>query len=233
MTSPERAADPPQVVQIVERIRDAIRDGRYSPGQRLIESELTREFGVSRGPVREALGRLEVEGLVELARHRGASVRRMGRKDVLELLTVRELLQGGAARLAALNVDQGDNRARLKAALVEFRRWTRATEIVGYAEETNKLHDLILDIAGNDLLAETIQRLRIQAFRLLFGGLLSLERIRESAKGHVAIVTAILAGDPDAAENAMCAQLRRTGDQALELIDARDRSRRSAITGIA
>jgi len=62
--------------------------------------------------------------------------------------------------------------------------------------------------------------------------MLSLERIRESAEGQVGIVTAILAVDPDPVEHAMCTQLRRTGDQALDLIDARDRGRRSRMTGV-
>src|ERR1700750_1796687 len=105
MTSSTALANRSQVTQIVESIREGIRQGHYSPGHRLIESDLTREFGVSRGPVREALGRLQVEGLVEIAPHRGASVRRMTRHDVDELVVVRQMLQGGAARLAALNIN--------------------------------------------------------------------------------------------------------------------------------
>lgn len=211
-----------QVAQIVDSIREGIRNGRYSPGHRLIESELTREFGVSRGPVREALGRLQVEGFVEIAPHRGASVRRMTRDDVTELVVVRQMLQGGAARLAALNIDRADNRSRLKRALAETKKWTRATDPTGYIDANDAVHDLILEIADNRLLATMIRQLRIQAFRLLFVGILSIDNVRDSARGHVAIVEAILAGDADEAEAAVRRQLQRTADQAFALIDAQD-----------
>jgi DNA-binding GntR family transcriptional regulator len=233
MAANRALAAPSQVAQIVESIREGIRQGRYSPGHRLIESDLTREFGVSRGPVREALGRLQVEGLVEIAPHRGASVRRMTRDDVQELVVVRQMLQGGAARLAALNINRADNRARLKGALAETKKWTRATDPTGYIEANDAVHDLILEIADNHLLATMIRQLRIQAFRLLFVGILSIENVRDSAKGHVAIINAILAGDADEAEAAVRRQLQHTADQALSLIAAQDAQAPASMDGAA
>ena len=86
---------------MIEAITDGVKDGRYAPGQRLVEADLTAELGVSRGPLREALGRLAAEGVLELEPYRGAVVRRLTREDVEDLFSVREVLEGEAARLAA------------------------------------------------------------------------------------------------------------------------------------
>jgi DNA-binding GntR family transcriptional regulator len=219
MTNPIRLPNRSQVDQIVESLRDRIRAGAYAPGQRLIESDLTREFKVSRGPVREALGRLRADGLVEHEPHRGASVRRMTRDDVLELLFMRKLLQGGAGRLAALNVDRDGNRRRFKRALTEMRGWTRAKDVVGYMEAGDAVHSTIIEVADNRLLADAIERLGIPAFRLLFAGTLSVERVRESAAGNVKTLTALLAGDADATEAAIHEQLELAAQRALALIE--------------
>src|SRR5512134_3171820 len=84
----------------IEAIKSGIFEGRYAPGQRLIEADLTRELSVSRGPLREALGRLVADGLVEIEPYRGAIVARPSREDVANTLQLREVLEGLAARLA-------------------------------------------------------------------------------------------------------------------------------------
>lgn len=74
------------VDQVIDAIKLGIRDARYVPAQRLVEPDLAREYGVSRGSVREALRRLAAEGFVNLERFRGASIIRMSRKQVVDLL---------------------------------------------------------------------------------------------------------------------------------------------------
>ena len=86
---------------IVNEILRGLYSGRYVPGQRLIEADLTREYKVSRGSIREALKRLAAEGVVSLNLHRGAYIRLLSRSEVRELLAVIEVLTGLAARLAA------------------------------------------------------------------------------------------------------------------------------------
>src|SRR5580693_752906 len=103
--------------QVVAHVKEAIRSGRLSPGQRLLESELTDRLGMSRGPVREALAQLQVEGYIDVEPHRGARVHQMSREEMTDLFGVRALLAGDAARLAAARIDEGDNRARLTAEL--------------------------------------------------------------------------------------------------------------------
>ncbi len=98
---------------IVREILRGLYRGRFVPGQKLIEADLTRDFGVSRGSVREALNRLAAEGVVTLTLHRGAYIRSLTRAEVVELLSVMEVIVGLAARTAAQRINLPGNRALL------------------------------------------------------------------------------------------------------------------------
>ena len=91
------------VAFIVERLREDILAGRLPPGSRLVECDLTSHFGVSRGPVREALRRLSADGLIEHWPHRGAVVRRLTEREIRELFLIRIEMEALAARLAAMS----------------------------------------------------------------------------------------------------------------------------------
>src|SRR5690606_3964267 len=95
--NPDRTA----VDKVAHAIVEGIKAGIYAPGQRLIEADLTRDLGVSRGPVREATRRLGAEGILDVLPHRGAVVRKLSRRDVAAIYQIRELLEGLAARLSA------------------------------------------------------------------------------------------------------------------------------------
>src|ERR1700751_650336 len=103
---------------VYEALGELVIAGRLSPGQHLVESELARQLGVSRQPVREALHRLEAEGWMDLRPSQGAFVHVPTDKEVDQLLDVRELLEGATARLAALAATPGTV-ARLRAAWEE------------------------------------------------------------------------------------------------------------------
>src|ERR1700716_154277 len=81
-------------------LRNAIGEGRLAPGQRLVVADVTKMFGVSAGPVREAIRRLTGEGLVDITPHRGATVRQFSTGEVREIFEVREMIEGLAAKLA-------------------------------------------------------------------------------------------------------------------------------------
>jgi DNA-binding GntR family transcriptional regulator len=96
--SPEKnKADAVTVAFVADWVRDRIRRGRMVPGQRLIEADLIRETGASRSRVREALQRLETEGLVAIEEFRGASVRRFSRDELSAIYRTRSALEGLAA----------------------------------------------------------------------------------------------------------------------------------------
>lgn len=103
---------------VLEVLRAAILDGRFPPGSQLKQSVIAEELGVSQGPVREALGRLSEEGLVESIPYRGMFVRKLTKKDVDEIYQLRTALETLAVKLALPKLRQGGN-VRLLTELVE------------------------------------------------------------------------------------------------------------------
>ena len=101
MTSVKRRSGSSLSLIVYDAIRDSLRKGEYRPGDRLREEEVAQRLNVSRTPVREALGRLQARRLLETAGGRGLVVRRLEVGDVMELYTMREIIEGASARLAA------------------------------------------------------------------------------------------------------------------------------------
>jgi DNA-binding GntR family transcriptional regulator len=209
------------VHQVVEAIRAGVREGTYVPGQRLIEADLTASLGVSRGPLREALGRLESEGLITIEPHRGAVVRRLTRREVAELFEVREMLEGEAARLAATHIDDRDHRMRMERQLDEVQRFRDRPDPIAYMTHNTLLHDEIFEVCENTLLRQLAVQLQTQTYRLQFTQLLRGESARHhSNDDHVVIVEAILAGNAKAAEKAMRRHVRRSAEVTEALPDS-------------
>jgi DNA-binding GntR family transcriptional regulator len=201
------------VQQVVDAIRNGVRNGVYAPGQRLIEADLTATLGVSRGPLREALGRLASEGLLAIEPHRGAVVRRLSRSEVADLFEVRELLEGEAARLAAERIDRGDHRSLVENLLAEVHDHRSDSDPMTYMAHNGRFHDTIFAISENRLLAQLAAQLHTQTYRLQFNQLIRGEAARhQSNDDHVRILEAILAGNALAAERIMRRHVRRSGD---------------------
>lgn len=214
-------AAPNAVAWLVDEIREAIRSGGLVPGQRLVEAELSRTHGLSRGPVREALGRLEAEGLVVTEPHRGASVRRMTRRDVGELFVVRGLVEGGAARLAAERVAAGADPAPFAATIAACDAAERDRDGRAYAEANDRFHGAILDLAGNRALSGVAAQLQTHSQRILFLQFMSLDRVEASNQQHRAVAKAVLAGRGEEAEQAMRGHIRATAEVIEALSDQR------------
>jgi len=204
------------VQKVIEAITEGVKDGRYAPGQRLVEADLTGELGVSRGPLREALGRLVAEGILENEPYRGAVVRKLTRADVVDLFQIREVLEGEAARLAAGAIDEGDHRRRMEASLATLDKFKARPDTLAYMDENTRFHELVVDLSGNLLLARLIGQLQVHAFRLLLRRLiLESSAMPDSIAGHEAVANAILAGDGRTAEREMRRHVRRSGAMVL------------------
>jgi len=200
------------VEAVIEAITEGVKDGRYAPGQRLVEADLTAELGISRGSLREALGRLAAEGMLELEPYRGAVVRRLSPEDVQDLFNIREVLEGEAARLAALHIDEGSNRARLQQEMAVVDGFRGRGDTMAYMDENERFHELVVELSGSKLLARLIPQLQVHAFRLLFRRMIVEDSaMPNSIDEHSAVVSAILAGDAKAAERAMRVHVRRSG----------------------
>lgn len=194
-----------------DRLREAIVTGHFQPNERLVEADVARELGVGRSAVRTALARLEHEGLVEHERHRGARVRLVGAKEAVEILETRAVLEGLAARHAALKAAPEDVEA-LTAILEEMRRRLNAGDLLGVSDENAVLHGRILEISGHATTARLIATLKSQMVRFQYRTILLPGRSERSFGEHSALIEAIAAGDPDAAEQAMRTHLSHVAD---------------------
>ncbi|MFC5995766.1 GntR family transcriptional regulator [Pseudonocardia hispaniensis] len=208
------------VLQVAEVIRERIKQGMLGPGHRLVETDLTGELGVSRGSVREALSRLAAEGLVTVEPYRGAMVRKMTRQDVEHLYQVREVLEGLAARLAAVRMGEPAARKRVTAMLRAMERSHPAEDRQGYLEENTRFHQLIVELGGNPLAAETLRTLSTQIYRYMVRNLLDAQSRVRSCKQHIAVANAVLAGDGPKAERLMRRHVRASGEEVLKIVDA-------------
>jgi len=214
---------PTAVERAVAAIRDGVHDGRFVPGQRLIEADLIRDLGVGRNTLREALSRLSSDGLIVVEPHRGASIRRLGRQDVAEFYQLREVLEGLGARRAAENIEMPGHRQRFTTALEAMRHATSAAQMPEYIDENTRFHRAIVELAGHTRLLELVDQLEIQTFRVQFRSALARDRtgMREySAAEHENLAEAILSGDAERAEQTMREHLRHTGDGVMQLPDA-------------
>jgi DNA-binding GntR family transcriptional regulator len=189
-----------------ERLLRAIEEGELVPGSRLREAELAERFRISRTPVREALGRLEAQGLVAHEPHRGASVAQLDYGQVSELYDLREVLEGTAARLAGVHA------SAVETEILE-EMVARDRGLLGDAPalaRTNRLfHRQIHGAARNRFLQGTLETMRLSLVLLPGATTLSApDRAVESLAEHAAIVAAIRAHDGDGAEAAARTHIR-------------------------
>jgi DNA-binding GntR family transcriptional regulator len=205
--------------KVYEHLLRQIFSGELSPGSPLRESELSNQLGVSRTPIREALGRLSEYGVVKSRPNHGCVVARMGRDELIELHQVREALEGMAAELACGQLTAADF-ARLDA-LVEASRDESAPDYLEACDEFDvTLHALIAERSGNRLLVREIRKLhemtmvihdQLEAF-LIGGHRVDLEEQwelrRTGWREHSKIVSALKSGNPDRCRAAMVAHIR-------------------------
>lgn len=189
-----------------ERLRDAIVSGRLAPNERLVEADLTESLGAGRSAVRTAFARLAQEGLIEHTRNRGARVRLIGEDEAVEILEARTVLEALAARRAAERATEADAE-RLRAVLAEMRARLDAGDLLGASDHNARLHRALLDLAGHRIVDRLVGTLNSHLVRFQYRTILVPGRAERSFAEHTAIVEAVAAGDPDAAEAAMRAHL--------------------------
>ena len=184
----------------LQQLRDMILSGELPSGTQLQERTFAERLGVSRTPVREAIARLMNEGLVTRA-HRGVpTVNRISISEVMEILHVRRLLECEAAKQAAGVSSDPEIWLNFKAKLSGFLDGERPTP-VEHADFDFAFHMQVAKTAGSTLLAEMISSLKLKT-RIFDQGQLP-ERLEPGTREHIAILDAILARNPDAAEAAM------------------------------
>jgi DNA-binding GntR family transcriptional regulator len=191
----------------VDTIREAIVNGDFVPNQRLVEADLSEQLGASRAVVRSALVTLAGEGLVERIPNRGAKVRAVSLAEAIEISEVRMVLEGLCVAKAA-EVVTDDEAAELEALGQRMTAAVASGDVLGYSQLNQDLHRRVREISGQRTACEVLERLRAQNVRHQFKLALQPGRPTVSLPEHLAIIEAIRAGDPVAAENATRAHLR-------------------------
>ena len=194
----------------IEAVREAIRSQVLVPGELYSVYQLATELGVSRSPVRDALLRLAETGMVRFERNRGFRVLVPGPQELAEMIAIRLALEVPAARRAALCTGPADV-AALNAACQAMEVATLTGDEAVFLLHDQRLHALILELAGNGYARRIIDNLR-DATRLT--GASTLEHSRSLADvyaEHLPIVTALTRRDPEGAALAMRQHIEQTG----------------------
>jgi DNA-binding GntR family transcriptional regulator len=140
-------------------IKEMIANHRFEPGARMNIEKLSKEFGISRTPVWEAVGRLEQEGLLENIPNRGVFMAVITPQMALALYEVREVLEGMAARLAATRITE-KNLAKMESYLVDQGPIVKAGDLIAYSRSDFEFHATIYEASGNPVLEESLQSIK-------------------------------------------------------------------------
>jgi len=185
---------------ILHTLRERIVEGDYPQGVKLVEQDLAREFGVSRPLLREILSDLESLGLVEKRRNRGTTVRRIDSQSLLEIMEIREVLEGLAARLAAENSKPEDWRDLEEEFGKPFEQIVNNMDFKSYLDLISILRDRMVAAAQSDELSKLIismyAKIQIVQRRIV----ILPGRINQAITEHRQVLAAIVEGNPDKAE---------------------------------
>lgn len=149
---------------VFNTLRQAILRGELKPGERLMEIQLANKLGVSRTPIREAIRKLELEGLVLMIPRRGAEVAEITEKSLRDVLEVRGSLEELAVDLACDRISE-EEIAQLKEAAKEFEIALKGGDVTEFAEADVKFHDIIYFATDNQRLVQLLYNLREQMYR--------------------------------------------------------------------
>lgn len=191
---------------VVDLVRTAIHEGEFAPNQRLVEADLSVQFGASRAAVRTALVQLAAEGLVERVQNRGARVRAVSLDEAIEISEVRMVVEGLCAAKAAERATDDDLDV-LREIGEDMQGAVDRGDVFGYSDLNRRLHATVRTLGGQKVAGDVLERLRGQNVRHQFRLALLPGRASVSLPQHLEIIEAIRARDAARAEAAMRAHL--------------------------
>ena len=221
---------PPALSDLAYReIEKMILAGDIATGERLNDSRLARRFGISRGPVREAIGRLASAGLIEIVKNRGAYVRVIHLNDALEIYDVRAGLERMGAMAAA--------EAKTPALIDSLKRQVDRMDVLknkqdedGYYQANLAFHRTIYGASANERLIELMYRLERELQLFSHVSLVSAG-MQESSIGHRDILAAIEKGDPELAGNMIERHIRQAKHRLIKVAETLNTTKASAAAG--
>ncbi len=186
---------------VFQTLRKAILTGEIKPGERLMEIKLASKLGVSRTPIREAIRKLELEGLVTNIPRRGAIVSEISERGLRDVLEVRRDLDAFCAELASERITE-DEKERLIDACRAFEEAVLTKNATVIAKADVDFHDIIIGATGNERLVTMINNLAEQMYRYRFEYIKDESQHSRLVREHKVLMDAILKGDGKAARKA-------------------------------
>lgn len=184
---------------VFNTLRQAIITGEFAPGERLMEIVLAERLGVSRTPVREAIRKLELEGLVVMIPRKGAEVARITEESMKEVLEVRCALEELAVVLACQRIDE-EGKVNLKKAHEEFVMAVKAKDVLEIANRDEAFHQCIFELTNNKRLLQLITNLKEQMYRYRMEYVKDSTLHQDLVDEHEKLLSAILTGNEQEAE---------------------------------
>ena len=175
---------------VFQTLRNAIITGELQPGERLMETQLAERLGVSRTPIREAIRKLELEGLVIMVPRKGAQVAQFTEKDIQDVLEVRAALEALAAKLACKRMDDRSF-LKLQLAIAEYSYAAKNKDLETMIEKDVEFHDIICNATQNDKLIQLFNNLKEQVNRYRITYLKNVEDSDTVEAEHLAILEAL------------------------------------------
>jgi DNA-binding GntR family transcriptional regulator len=214
-----RVTAPTMADSVADAIRTAIVSGRFTPGERLVEAELSRRLGVSRGPVREALALLERDGLVVNVPRHGKFVPELTPQLIDETYGLRRVLEPYAAELVIARLDSRSVR-RLEAGVSAIGRAARSNDVVAVANMDIAFHDLLYELPGHALLWRVWHENVANKLRILLNVTnKTLAALADAEHAHRLLLEPILARDVKAASNRLVSHIDDAWQRARATLD--------------
>lgn len=218
-SDPSVVVGPTLVDRAYHAIRDRILDNDWPPGHRALEQELALLLGMSRTPVREALIRLQNEGLVEVVPRHGMRVLPVSPADMRDIYQVLTSLEATAAELAAARTPGPDALAPLDKASRDMKAALRADDLRAWAQADERFHRTLIELSGNRLLVTLVENVWDRAHRARMFTLNLRPKPVQSTREHAAVVRAIAAGDVAQARELHRAHRERGGRELVGLLE--------------
>ena len=200
---------------VFNTLRQAILRGELKPGERLMEIQLANKLGVSRTPIREAIRKLELEGLVLMIPRKGAEVAEITEKSLKDVLEIRRALEDLAVRLACEKITKEELK-ELKIAGDDFKKVLKSQDITEVAEADVRFHDVIYVATDNPKLIQLLNNFREQMYRFRVEYLKKAEVRPQLLAEHDEIIKYITEGNKEEASRVVT---RHIENQALTVQD--------------
>ena len=202
---------------VFNTLRRAIITGEFAPGERLREISLANRLGVSRTPVREAIRKLELEGLVIMIPRKGAQVAKITEKSLRDVIEIRCVLEEFAASLACERITE-EGKEKLKEAHRQFVEAAQTNDIIDIVEKDEQFHDAIFQATCNDRLITIINNLREQFYRYRMEYVKDIEQHSVLVTEHEQLLHAIFNQDSETAKQIMRTHLKNQQEGVIQAI---------------